>query len=179
MNERLGRGELIAGIAGLVLILSMFIFAWYGLEGFTGDAFDALDDWVNIILVFTAFSAMALALFGSGVSRTSVPISVVTTVLGGLSAIVILIYIVSPPSVGFGNLGSIDLDTKFGVWLGLICAIAIAVGGWLTMQEEGTSFGDVGDRLSSGGPGGQGGGRPPQPPSSTPPSPPPPPQQGS
>lgn len=173
MNERLGRGELIAGIAGLVLILSMFIFAWYGLEGFTGDAFDALDDWVNIILVFASFSAMALALFGNDVWRISVPLSVVTTVLGGLSAIVILFYIISPPSVGFGNLGSVDLDTEFGVWLGLISAVAIAVGGWLAMQEEGTSFGDVGDRLSGGG---YGGGKPP---SSTPPSPPPPPPQGS
>ncbi len=162
MSERLGRGELIAGIAGLILILTMFIFAWYGLEGFSGDAFDALDDWVNIILVFTAFSAMALALFGSDVSRASVPLSVVTTVLGGLSAIVILIYVISPPSVGFGNLGSVDLDVKFGVWLGLICAIAIAIGGWLAMQEEGSSFGDVGDRLSSGGRG------------PTPPPPPPP-----
>jgi hypothetical protein len=162
MNERLGRGELIAGIAGLILILSMFIFAWYGLEGFSGDAFDALDDWVNIILVFTAFAAMALALFGSDVARASVPLSVVTTVLGGLSTIVVLIYIVSPPSVGFGNLGSVDLDVKLGVWIGLISSVAIAVGGWLTMQEEGSSFGDVGDRLSSTGRG------------PTPPPPPPP-----
>jgi len=150
MNERLGRGEMIAGIAGLVLILGMFIFAWYGLEGFSGDAFDALDDWVNIILVLTAFSAMALALFGSDVSRASVPLSAITAVLGGLSAIIILFYIISPPSVGGGSLGSIDLDTKFGVWVGLISAVAIAVGGWLTMQEEGTSFEGVGDRLSSG-----------------------------
>jgi hypothetical protein len=172
MNERLSRGELIAGIAGLVLILTMFIFAWYGLEGFSGDAFDALDDWVNIILVFTAFSAMSLALFGSDMARAEVPLSVVTTVLGGLSAIVILIYIISPPSIGFGSLGSVDLDTKFGVWLGLISAIAIAVGGWLTMQEEGTSFGGTSDRLGGGR---TDAGTPPPPPTQTPPPPPPPP----
>lgn len=152
MNERLGRGELIAGIAGLVLILGMFIFAWYGLEGFSGDAFDALDDWVNIILVFTAFSAMALALFGNDVSRVSVPLSAITAVLGGLSAIIILFYIISPPSVGGGGLGSIDLDTKLGAWVGLISAVAIAIGGYLAMQEEGASFSEIGDRLGSRGP---------------------------
>ena len=64
MSERPGTGELVAGIAGFVLLISMFIFAWFGLEGFTGDAFDTLDDWVNIVLVFTAFAGMSLMLFG-------------------------------------------------------------------------------------------------------------------
>ena len=97
MSERLSRGELVAGIAGLVLILVMFLFAWYGYEGFQGgDAFDAYDDWVNIILVFTSFAAMSLALFGSAVARAEVPLSVITTVLGAVSAVIIFIYIPQP-----------------------------------------------------------------------------------
>lgn len=135
MSERPGTGEMVAGIAGLVLILSMFIFAWFGLEGFTGDAFDALDDWVNIVLVFTAFAGMALALFGSEVSRAdAAPLSAVTLALGAVSALVILIHIIAPPGVG-----NVDLDPEFGVWIGLFSAIAVAVGGYLSMQEEGAA----------------------------------------
>jgi hypothetical protein len=159
VNERLNRGELVAGIAGLVLILSMFLFAWFGLEGFTGDAFDTLDDWVNIVLVFTAFSAMALALFGPDVARAEVPLSAVTSGLGALSTLIVLIHIIAPPGVDLGP-ASVDLDPEFGVWLGLISSIAIAVGGYLAMQEEGTSFSDFGEAFGRGG--GSGGGQPPQ-----------------
>jgi len=170
MNERLSRGELIAGVAGLVLILVMFLFAWFGFEEGTGlDAFDAMDDWANIILVFTCFAAMSLALFGNDVARAEIPLSVVVTVLGGVSAVVVLIYIISPPGVDFGALGSVDLDRKLGVWLGLVSAIAIAVGGYMAMQEEGASFSATADRL-----GGPGGGTPPQSTTQTPPPPPPP-----
>jgi hypothetical protein len=160
MSERLSRGEQLAGIAGLILILVMFLFAWYGIPEFAGapsfpgaDAFDALDDWVNIILVFTAFSAMALALFGSDVSRAPIPLSTITTVLGGISSIVLLIYLISPPD---------ELDRKIGIWLGLVSAVAIALGGYLAMQEEGTSFQGAADRL--GGSHGTEPGTPPPPP---------------
>jgi hypothetical protein len=175
MNERLNSGEQLAGIGGLALILIMFLFAWYGIDGagINGfDAFDAYGDWFNIILVFTAFAGMSLALFGSGVARVPASLSVLAAMLGGLSTIILIIYIISPP--GLPTLGEavveIDLDRKIGVWLGLISAIAVAVGGYLAMQEEGTSFGDAADRLSSG----TGGGPSTTPP--PPPSPPPPPQ---
>ncbi|MEX2106747.1 MAG: hypothetical protein WD810_07590 [Solirubrobacterales bacterium] len=174
MSERPSRGEQIAGLAGLVLILVMFLFAWYGVDvsGVSGfDAFDAFDDWVNIILVFTAFAAMSLALFGSDVARASIPLSVIATVLGGISAVVILIYIISPPGIGGGEAGiEIDLGRKFGVWLGLASAIGVALGGFMAMQEEGASFQQTADRLG-GGPGEA----PLQPPASSPPPPPPPP----
>jgi hypothetical protein len=144
MSERPGSGELLAGIAGLVLLLSMFIFAWFGLEGFTGDAFDTLDDWVNIVLVFTAFAGMALALFGSDVSRAeAAPLSAVTVALGGISALIILIHIIAPPGIETG-VGSVDFDPEFGVWVGLLASIAVAIGGYLSMQEEGAASVGVG-----------------------------------
>jgi hypothetical protein len=161
MSERLSRGEQLAGIAGLVLILVMFLFAWFGIPEFAGaadfpgaDAFDAFSDWVGILLVFTAFSAMALALFGGDVARAPIPLSTITTVLGGVSSIVLLVYLISPPH---------DLDRKFGIWLGLASAIAVAVGAYMAMQEEGTSFQHAADRL--GGHGDRGTQAPPPPPS--------------
>jgi hypothetical protein len=193
MSERLSRGEQLAGLAGLALILVMFLFAWYGVDGANGfDAFDAYGDWVGIILVFTSFAAMSLALFGTGVARAPIPLSVVVTVLGAISALVILIYIISPPGLPtFGNdVGvEIELGRKLGVWLGLISAVAIALGGYMTMQEEGASFQQAADRLgvpaapvgdterrppSSPPPPPPGGGMPPPPPAGGPPPPPPP-----
>ncbi|HEY8083178.1 MAG TPA: hypothetical protein VIE64_06435 [Solirubrobacterales bacterium] len=179
MNDRLSTGEQVAGAAGLALILIMFLFAWFGFPDVEAlgidtkglDAFDAYSDWVNIILVFTAFAGISLALFGSGMARVPISLSVITAVLGGLSAILILIYIISPPH---------DLDRELGVWLGLIAAACVGLGGYLTMQEEGTSFADAADSLSgaSGAGGGHSGGTPPPPPPPPPVGSPPPPQPG-
>lgn len=177
----LSPGEQLAGFGGLALILIMFLFAWYsidipGVNGF--DAFDAFDDWVNIILVFTAFSGMCLGLFGGGLARTAVSLSVVTTVLGIVSSVLLVIFLISPPGVpGLGEAAvEVSLDREFGIWLGLAAAIAVAAGGYKAMQEEGVTFGDAADRLSSG-PGAGTAAAPPPPPSSQPPSsaPPPPP----
>jgi hypothetical protein len=175
MIERPTPGEQVAGIAGLALILTMFLFAWYGvdLEGVSGfDAFDAFSDWFNIILVFAAFGGMALALVGSGSERSPISLSVVTTVLAGIGTIVLVIYIISPPGVpGVGEaVIEIDLNREFGLFLGLVELVALTVGGYMTMQEEGVSFGSAADRLSD-----SGAHQPPH--QQVPPPPPPPPEQ--
>ena len=176
MIERPTPGEQVAGIAGLALILTMFLFAWYGVDvpGVNGfDAFDAFDDWFNIILVFAAFAGMELAVFGSGSERMPVSLSVVTTVLGGIATIILLIYIISPPGIPtFGEAApEIDLSREFGVFLGLVELVALTVGGYMTMQEEGVSFGGAADRLSR--PGTQQQQPPTQPHQQVPPPPPP------
>lgn len=181
MNERLSTGEQLAGGAGAALVLIMFLFAWFGFDvpGANGlDAFDAFSDWVNIVLLLAAFSGISLALFGSQMARVPISLSVIATVLGGLSAIVILVYVISPPGIPtFGEAGlEVDLDREIGVWLGLIAAICLAIGGYLTMQEEGTTFADAADSLS----GSPGAGQAPHPPAGSPPPPPPaPPYAGS
>ncbi len=149
MSERPGTGELIAGVAGFVLLISMFIFAWFGLEGFTGDAFDTLDDWVNIVLVFTAFAAMSLMLFGPDIPRAEVvPLGAVVVALGALSALIVLIHIIAPPGVEAGPV-SVDLDTELGVWIGLVASIVTAVGGFLAIQEEGGGPGGRDTRIGA------------------------------
>jgi hypothetical protein len=91
----------------------------------------------------------------------------VTAVLGGISAIVLVIYLISPPGVPtIGPALELELDRKLGIWLGLISTVAVAVGGYMAMREEGASFGDAADRLS---------GSAAAPPPSQPPPPPPPP----
>jgi hypothetical protein len=109
-----------------------------------------------------------------------VSLSVVTTVLGGIATIILLIYIISPPGIPtFGEAApEIDLSREFGVFLGLVELVALTVGGYMTMQEEGISFGSAADRLSDSGrqppPHQQ---PPPPPPAQQPPTEQPPPQQ--
>jgi hypothetical protein len=53
--------------------------------------------------------------------------SMATALLGGVGTLLILYQIFDTPG---------DLDRKIGLFLGLIACAAIAVGGYLSMQED-------------------------------------------
>ncbi|HVY77129.1 MAG TPA: hypothetical protein VG898_01330 [Solirubrobacterales bacterium] len=184
--NRLGPGEKIAAGSAILLFVFMF-FDWFGAEvsgvpGFSGtvpgsggSAWDALD-LIPIVLVIAIVAALVMVglRFADSAAEPPVPMSVVVTVLGVISVLLILYRIVDPP--GGGSFGGVSVDTNLqvGIFLGLLSAAGIAYGGYSTMREEGISFGDAADRLSGGG-----GSTPPQPPSSQAPPPPPPPTSGS
>jgi hypothetical protein len=178
--NRLTQGEKIAGVAAIVLFISMF-FAWFGFDtpgnelgisaSFSLNAWESFD-FIDLVLFVTALAAVGTAVAKASDAVVDFPLNAVVAVLGALSALLVLYRIIDPPG---------GLDREWGVFLGLILAGLVAYGGYRAMQEEGSSFAEVGDRFSSSGRGGHGGpgSGPPQPPSSTPPSPPPPPQSGS
>jgi hypothetical protein len=176
--DRLSTGEKTAGVSAILLFIFMF-FDWFTVSasnGFIsvsvgGSAWDALDV-IPIILMVAIVVAVGVAVvrLTDAVFEPSISVNAVVAVLGIVSVLLILYRIISPPDSGFSG---VSVDPAVGIFLGLVAAAGIAYGGYRAMQEEGTSFGDVGDRLGGGGHGGGG-----QPPSSTPPSPPPPPQGG-
>jgi hypothetical protein len=190
--DRLSTGEKIAGVSAILLFIFMFV-DWFSVDVSTsagslafsasagGSAWDALDT-IPIFLMIAIIAAVGVAVvrLTDAVFEPAISVNAVVAALGGLAVLLILYRIISPPDAGSAPGVSVDVSPAIGIFLGLIAAVGIAYGGYRAMQEEGTSFGDVGDRLGGGSHGGHGGGQPPQPPSSTPPSPPPPPpQQGS
>lgn len=165
---------MIAGGSAVALFLIMFIFKWFGLEdapaGVGGpDAWEAFS-FIDIILLLTIGAAIAVAVMSAAASSVNLPVagSALVAGLGILSAVLILFRIIFPPDIeGFGF--EIGTNPAIGVFLGLIAAAGIAYGGWVAMQEEGTSFGDQRDRVSGGsrgpdGPRDEGGPPPPPPP---------------
>jgi hypothetical protein len=164
--DRVRRGELIAGISAVALFIIMFL-PWFGFDvgGNVEDVanqfgvsvpdanFTAWEsfDFIDIVLFVTVIVAVAFAAASAMSQTVALPVaaSAITAGLGILSTILIIYRLIDTPG---------DADRKYGVFLGLIAAAGIAYGGWLAMQEEGTSFGDQTDRL-------QGRGTSPPPPS--------------
>ena len=192
--NRLSTGEKIAGVSAILLFIFMF-FDWFtasasnGLFSVSvgGDAWEAFS-FIDLFLLVTVLVAAAVAVvrLSDAVFEPSISMNAVVAVLGAISVLLILYRIISPPDSGISE---ISVDPALGIFLGLIAAAGITYGGYRAMQEEGVTFGDIGDRLGGGrGPGGPGAGggggtppqqpptqQPPPPPSSTPPPPPPPP----
>ncbi|HLM30329.1 MAG TPA: hypothetical protein VK326_01545 [Solirubrobacterales bacterium] len=148
--DRVRRGELIAGISAVALFIIMFL-PWFGFdvsgvaEDVTGDVDANFNAWesfgfIDIVLFVTVIVAVAFAAASAMSQTVALPVaaSAITAGLGILSTILIIYRLLDTPS---------DADRKYGVFLGLIAAAGIAYGGWLAMQEEGTSFGDEADRL--------------------------------
>jgi hypothetical protein len=202
-TSRVGRGPLIAGVAGVLLLIFMFLFNWFeltgvtaGAEGFegtiSGDQLEALAeeegedtavsgwdsfDLINWVLLLTGIAAIALAIaaaMGAG-AALPIPLASIALGLGALSVILILFRIISPPDLidAFGGEApeGVDIETdvgrQIGVFLGLLAAIGVAIGAWLSTQE-----GRSAPRAAA--PGG-GAAPPPPPPSRTEGAPPPPP----
>jgi hypothetical protein len=179
--DRLNTGEKIAAVSAILLFVFMF-FDWFGVEvaGFAGatyggggNAWDTLD-FIPIVLLGTIIAALVMAglRLSDATVEPIVPMSTLVTVLGVISVLLILFRIVDTPDLGGldGAVG-VDVSLSIGIFLGLISAGGIAYGGYSAMREEGITFGDAADSLSSR----RGSTPPPPPPSSTPPPPPAPP----
>src|SRR6478672_3722472 len=143
----LKRGEGIAGVSGLLLIAIMFVFPWFGLKlgppavllsnERTRDAWSSYG-FTDIVLLVTALSAIALVLLAAAdreVGRSAAASSIVTF-LGLASVVLVVISIISLPSLGYASGPGIEHFRKIGVWLGLIAAAGVAAGGYMASQER-------------------------------------------
>jgi hypothetical protein len=172
---RLNSGEKLAGVAGIALLLIMFIFDWFTVDvgGGFADVSAGGNAWewfglIDIVLFLTALAGIALAVVAMSQTDVDMPValSAIAAGLGILSVLLVLFRIISPPDGGLGDL--VDVSRSIGVFLGLIAAGGVAAGGWMAMQEEGSSFSGPVDRGTA---------PPPPSPSTSPPPTSPPPAQ--
>jgi hypothetical protein len=139
-SARLRRGEWIAGAGGLVLLASMVLIPWYGLtRGSSGRGptfFVAynVDGWNGLthghwLMVVTILLAFALFCFQGTRRAPALPVtlSLFVAVFGVLATLWLIYrdFINTPGSV------------KLGAIIGLLSALAVAVGGWDSLHTEG------------------------------------------
>ena len=129
-SSRLRTGELVAGIGGVALFVTLF-FDWFGGGGFSGN----LDGWegmgtdvTGFIVFLTSIAGVSLALLAMSGQRVNIrlPRGAATAVLATLSIDIIIWRF-------FANPG----DLKVGIFLGLVAAVAIAVGAVMALREDG------------------------------------------
>lgn len=158
---RLRLGEVISGAAGVALLVVMFL-PWYAPNPQLGLAAAAaghqlqssFNAWqafgiLDLLLLVTALTAIGVAVLAGTQRSVALPIaaSVVVTALAVFVTVLVFYRLVNEP------LGRDSLtDIRFGAYLGLVVCGVIALGGFLSMQEEGTTLGDIVPRLDHGRP---------------------------
>ena len=152
--RRLGIGEALAGVSGVVLILAMTQLDWYGVDVPPGadeisgfDAFSAFSV-ADVVLLVTAILAIALPVLTMTLSRTDIPVvvTVFVALFGIVSCIFLIVRIIAPPdltemeNVVLHAVTNLDVETarEAGLYVGFAAAVGIAAGGWLGMRDDGT-----------------------------------------
>lgn len=152
MDVRQQRADLLAGIAGVVLLLSMFL-PWFGLseaaeqalqeadeltERFQGEPLAEPDvtenawqaftfvDWILLVAALGGIRAGVAALARHG-GRSPIGATAVTAGLGAVAALLVLYRVINP----IGEAGR-----EYGIFIGLIAALGIAAGGWLSLEQS-------------------------------------------
>jgi hypothetical protein len=146
-RSRLSQGEMIAGIAGLVLLIDLW-FKWYGIKvsgaggvlksfsvGVSANAWEAFG-FIDILLFLIALIAIGVAVLRAIDRMPEMPYPPATLVAGagGLAVLLILFRTVDTP-IDTHGLPGIDVTRGIGLWLGLLAAAGITYGGWRAMQE--------------------------------------------
>jgi hypothetical protein len=144
------RADLIAGVAGVVLLVAMFL-PWFGAsqaadealrdaqqvtQQFGGGDVKELDlnenawqafEFVKFVLAAAAVAGIlsGAAMFARGRRPAAGP-AAVTAGLGMLAALLILYRVIDPPG---------EASRQVGLFLGFFAALGIAVGGWLALES--------------------------------------------
>ena len=131
---RLRRGELLAGTGAVLLLVFLLAGKWYGHGGRSRTGWQAMTNlrWLLVVTIAAAF-ALVLAQVARRSPAMPVTLSLIVTVLGPISVLA-LIYrvLISPPA-----------HEQAGAFLGLVSAIGLAYGGYLSLREEGIARRDA------------------------------------
>jgi hypothetical protein len=122
--RRLRSGEVIAGLAGLAALVLLFAGHWSGAHGGqTGWRTEPVLRW---LIVVTALSGIALTVAQAALRSPAVPVSlsVIITVLGALTTVVVIISLLV--------IGGVEL-LGFAGWLAVA---AVTVGAFRSLREE-------------------------------------------
>ena len=130
--RRVRIGEIVAGVAGAVLLLSLFL-EWYTVRGRA----EGLSAWgafafVDLLVCLVALLGIALAVsqvVGRG-PALPVAIGVITATLGLAATLLVLYRILNQPgpndAIGVGA----------GAWIGLAACLGVFLGAWLSLSDE-------------------------------------------
>jgi type II secretory pathway component PulM len=132
--SRLRRGEVLAGVGAVLLLVFMFAGTWYGRGSGSRTGWQALTD-LRWLLAVTIVCALALTITQATRRSPAVPVtlSVIVTVLGLITVLALV----------FRVLIDAPAHEQVSAYLGLLSALVLAYGGYASMRQEGIATRDA------------------------------------
>jgi hypothetical protein len=136
--RRVRAWDRLSALAGLILFVDLFV-PWYGAGGQTANAWESFA-YVDLILALAALMAIALALVSALARVAAVPklVATWTSWVALVAAILAVIRLIKVPG-GVDVLltgGGADITREWGVFVGAVVAVVLAVGAWRARQDS-------------------------------------------
>lgn len=132
--QRLDQGEKVAAGSALALLVCMFL-GWFSFGPFVSNAWDSLH-YISPLLAIVIAATLTIVVLKAGGRGLDIPDGSVIFVLGCAAVLLILFRLIDPVSAGEaspfgGGEAEIGGSIEAGLFLSLIAAAGIAVGGYL------------------------------------------------
>ncbi len=137
--------QITLGAAGLLFIDSFF--SWYTVKhtSYGENMWHGLG-FLAGLLVIAILVWIGLRVAGINVELGGISNSMITAGLAVLLLLFVIIRVLSKPGGGFADS---FVSRTIWTWIGLLLAIAVVAGAWMSMQAAGESLSDVRDKVSS------------------------------
>ncbi len=136
--NRLSQGQLIAAGSAIALFIFTFL-PWLG-----GEGVDSINLWkststldIYILLATILIVGPALMAATGGAGELPFTGAALTMVLGAIAVVLIFFFMLGPvPGFDSGEDTNEGIEKKIGLWLGLLAAIGITIGGFMAAGDE-------------------------------------------
>jgi hypothetical protein len=134
--NRLSTADKVIGASAILFLVALFM-PWYGLAGGNNNGWDYFLTGILPLLIAAAMVAViAIQRFTTTeLPQPPIPWSQIQLIAGTVIVVLLLLRVLITSDVEV--LGeSFDLDRKYGLWIALIAAIGLGVGGYMKNQES-------------------------------------------
>jgi hypothetical protein len=136
--NKLTTADRVVGISAAVFLIAVLFLPWYGLGDFGSDsgASYLLTGWIPLLLAAAMVTVIVLDRFTEvQLPKLPVPWGQAFLIAGATIAVLVLLRTLIPSTINnpFGT--DVTLDRKFGLFVALLAAIGLAVGGFLKSKE--------------------------------------------
>jgi len=134
--NKLSTADKVIGASAILFLLALFM-PWYGLAGGSNNGWDYFLTGILPLLIAAAMVAViAIQRFTTTeLPKPPIPWSQIHLIAGVVIVVLLLLRVLVTSDVEV--LGeSFELDREYGLWIALIAAIGLGVGGYLKNQES-------------------------------------------
>jgi hypothetical protein len=135
--NRLSQGQLIAAGSAIVLFILTFL-PWLSAGDESRNLWESTSSLDIYILVLTALVVTPAVMLATGNTNALPFTGAATTTLLGAIAVILVFFFMIGPIPGLPD-GVDQPDRSIGLWLGLLAAIGVAVGGYMSLEDEGAN----------------------------------------
>ena len=153
--NKLTTGEKVIAASGILFLIAMFL-PWWGLDfGDLGSASNSGWDYfltgiLPLLIIIVMVGQIALAKFSTTeLPAPPIPWNQIHMILGAVVAVLLVLRVIIGSSEGSGTF-EVDLDRMYGLWVALVAAIGVGVGGFLKSKDPEDAHGS---QFPQGGPG--------------------------